>query len=167
MFIFLSVSALLLASGSRAAPPPLGPGGKIGSMTLARGPESQASIELWKYYDAVLPTPGHYRRTCTLPSEKSLFIGWGDWEQTPKALDAAWKQLKYELWFDGHQINLSRFGASDRLLYSFPAAGGKNVILREWSVILRGLTPGKHVIRYRSESSLGTTDATWTFTVLG
>jgi hypothetical protein len=48
----------------------------------------------------------------------------------------------------------------------FPAAGGKQVILREWSVIVIGVTPGKHVLRYRSESrSLGTTDATWTFTV--
>ena len=97
---------------------------------------------------------------------RRLFIGYGDWERTRKTLDSVWKQLKWDLWFDDRRVSLSRFGTSDRTLYAFPAAGGKNVILREWSVILVGATAGKHVIRYRSRSrSLGLTDATWTFTV--
>jgi hypothetical protein len=96
---------------------------------------------------------------------RRLFIGTGDWERTRKALDSVWKQLKWDLWFDGRRVRLSRFGTSDRTLFGFPAAGGKNVLLREWNVILIGLTQGRHVIRYRSTSrSLGTTDATWTFT---
>ena len=76
--------------------------------------------------------------------------------------------MKWDLWFDGRQVSLPRFGTSERTLYAFPPAGGKDAILREWSVTLIGVTPGKHAIRYRSASrSLGTTDATWTLIVQG
>jgi len=167
VFVLLSVTVVLLGTGFGSSQPPVGPGGKIGTMTLVRGVEHKADAELWGLFcDAVIPKAGRYRRTCFVPRVRSLFIGYGDWERTRKALDSVWKQLKWDLWFDGRRVNLSRFGTSERTLYYFPAAGGKNVILREWSVILIGLTPGRHVIRYRSQSrSLGTTDATWTFTV--
>ncbi len=167
VFLLLAVTAALLGSGFRSSRPPVGPGGKIGMMTLVRGVEHAADAELWgTFCDAVIPKPGRYRRTCFVPRVQRLFIGYGDWERTRKALDSVWKQLKWDLWFDGRHVTLSRFGTSERTLYYFPAAGGKNVILREWNVILIGITPGKHAIRYRSASrSLGTTDATWTFTV--
>jgi hypothetical protein len=171
MFVLLVVTAALIASGLRSAPPLVGPGDKIGTMTLIRGSEREADTELWGLYcDAVIPTPGRYRRTCSsppfVPHLRRLFIGYGDWERTRKALNSVWKQLKWDLWFDGHRVNLSRFGYSERRLYNFPAAGGRQVLLREWSVIVAGVTKGRHVIRYRSTSrSLGTTDATWTFIV--
>jgi hypothetical protein len=171
VFVLLAVSLVLLGSGFRTAPSLVGPGDKIGTMTLVRGAEHDADIELWGLYcDAVIPKPGRYRRTCPsppfVPRLRSLFIGYGDWERTRNALDSVWKQLKWELWCDGRRVNLSRFGTDDRPLYHFSGAGGKQVILREWSVIVMGVTNGKHLIRYRSTSrSLGTTDATWTFTV--
>jgi hypothetical protein len=62
-----------------------------------------------------------------------------------KALGSVWKQLKWDLWLDGRHVSLPRFGTSERTLYYFPPAGGKNVILREWNVILVGVTPGKHL----------------------
>jgi hypothetical protein len=166
VFVLLSVTVVLLGTGFGSSQPPVGPGGKIGTMTLVRGIEHAADAELWLFCKPVIPKPGRYRRTCFVPFVRRLFIGYGDWERTRKALDFVWKQLKWDLWFDGRHINLPRFGTSERTLYSFPPAGGKNVILREWSVTLIGITPGKHVLRYRSASrSLGTTDATWTFTV--
>jgi hypothetical protein len=166
VFVLVAVTGVLLGSGWPSSPPSVGPGGKIGTMTLVRGIEHSAEAELWLFCHPVIAKPGRYRRTCFVPYVRRLFIGYGDWEQTRKALNSVWKQLKWDLWFDGRHVNLSRFGTSDRTLYSFPAAGGKNVILREWSVILVGVTPGRHVIRYRSASrSLGSTDATWTFTV--
>jgi hypothetical protein len=167
VLLLLSMTAVLLGSGFGGSPPTVGPGDKIGTMTLVRGIEHAADAELWgEFCNAVIPKPGRYRRTCFVPYVRRLFIGYGDWERTRKALDTAWKQLKWDLWFDSRHVDLSRFGTSERTLYYFPAAGGKNVILREWSVTLIGVTPGRHVIRYRSTSrSLGTTDATWTFTV--
>jgi hypothetical protein len=81
-----------------------------------------------------------------------------------KASTSAWKQLKWELWLDGRSVDLTPFGTDVRKLYNVQE-GGENGFLREWSVILMGATPGKHVIRYRSGGPSGTIDATWTFTV--
>jgi hypothetical protein len=166
VFVLLPVTALLLAAGFPSSSSPVGPGGKIGAVTLVRGIEHKADAELWVFCDPAIPKPGRYLRTCSVPHVRRLFIGYGDWERTRRALDSAWKQLKWDLWFDDRRVALPRFGSSERTLYAYPPAGGKNAILREWSVTLVGVTPGKHVIRYRSASrSLGTTDATWTFTV--
>jgi hypothetical protein len=167
VFLLLPVAAVLLATGLRSTLSPVGPGDKIGTMTLVRGAERKADAELWGALgcDAAIAKPGRYRRTCSVPLVRRLFIGYGDWERTRKALDSSWRRLKWDLWFDGRHVDLSRFGTSERRMYYLPAAGGKNVILREWSVTVVGLSAGRHVIRYRSESrSLGTTDATWTFT---
>jgi hypothetical protein len=166
VFVLLSVTVVLVGSGFGSSRPPVGPGGKVGTMTFARGIEHAADAELWLFCDPVIPKPGQYRRTCVVPRVRRLFIGYGDWERTRKALDSVWDQLKWDLWFDGRQVSLPRFGTSERTLYAFPPAGGKDVILREWSVILIGISPGKHVIRYRTaRRSLRTTDATWTVTV--
>ena len=166
VLVVLVVAAALLGSGFGNSPAPIGPGGKIGTMTLARGIESKADDELWRYCAPNIPKPGTYHRTCFVPRRERLFIGYGDWERTRQALDSAWKQLKWDLWFDGRRVDLPRFGTFDRTLYYYPPAGGKNVILREWNVILLRVTPGKHVIRYRSQSrSLRTSDATWMLTV--
>jgi len=51
------------------------------------------------------------------------------------------------------------------MLFDFPPAGGKNVILREWRVMLIGATPGRHTLRYRVQDPSGTGDTTWAFTV--
>jgi len=164
--LLLTVTMALLAAGFRSAPPRIGPGGKIGTMTLARGSEYEADAELWGgFCDPFTPNPGRYNRTCrAVPRIHRLFIGYGDLEPTVKASRSAWKQLRWSLWLDGHSVDLPRFGTDVRTLYNVQG-GGKNAILREWSVILTGATPGKHVIRYRSESPAGATDATWTFTV--
>jgi hypothetical protein len=112
--VFVAAIALLLGIAFRNSPPPVGPGGKIGSMTLARGVEQQADAEIWLYCEPEIPKPGRYRRTCSVPGVRRLFIGTGDWERTRKALDSVWKQLKWDLWFDGRRVRLSRFGTSDR-----------------------------------------------------
>ena len=52
------------ASAWRNVPPPVNPGGKIGTMTLVRGAEVKADAELWGFCDAVIPKPGRYRRMC-------------------------------------------------------------------------------------------------------
>ena len=165
IFVLSPLTLVLLSTGFRSSPAPVRPGGKIGTMTLARGPEQTADDELWRFCRPVLPK-GQHHRTCFVPHVHRLFIGYGDFERTRRTLDAVWGKLKWDLWLDGRRVDLARFGTSDGTLYSFPAAGGKDVILREWNVILADGTTGKHAIRYRSESrTLGTSDATWTFTL--
>jgi hypothetical protein len=163
--LLLAVTAALLAAGFRGSAPAAGPGAKIGAMTLVRGNEHEADDELWgRYCASSTPKPGRYSRTCTVPRVQRLFIGYGDLEPTMSASVSAWKKLKWKLWLDGRPVDLPPFGTDVRTLVTVQI-GGKNAVLREWSVILTGATPGKHVIRYRNTSPAGVTDATWTFTV--
>jgi hypothetical protein len=162
--LFVVVIATL-GSGWGKAAKPLRPGGKIGAMRLVRGVTYEADQKIFEFCDPVILKPGRYARSCLVPRARRLFIGYGNFEPTLKALNRDFMG-QWSLWVDGHPVNLRAFGTSDRTLVAFPAAGGKDVILREWKVILVGATPGKHTLRYRSRiASFGTTDATWTFVV--
>ena len=79
MFVFLPATGLLLAGGSRTSPPPVVPGGKIGTMILVGGIERKADDEIWRYCKSATPKPGRYRRTCSVPHIERPFIGDGDW----------------------------------------------------------------------------------------
>jgi hypothetical protein len=114
----------------------------------------------------VILKPGTYKRLCKVPRVSRLFVGYGDFAPTRKAIDLDSKQSKWDAWIDGRSVDLPAFGTSDRTLFGFPAAGGKDVILREWRLMLLDVPPGEHSIRYRNRHAVyGTTDATWTFTV--
>ena len=145
-----ALAVVMLGSGWRSSAPPVRPGGKIGTMTLVRGTPSEADEKFFDFCNPVILNPGPIRRSCRVPRVHRLFIGYGDFEPTRKALDAAWKHLKWSLWVDGRRVSLAPFGTSDRTLFAFPGARGKDVILREWRVILVGVTPGKHTIRYQA-----------------
>jgi hypothetical protein len=162
----LIASVALLAAGYGGSSGLIGPGGTLGAMTLLRGTVSEADLKLFDFCDPVILKPGRYRRSYDVPPVRRLFIGYGEFAPTRKELDRDYKRSKSDLWVDGHPVNLHAFGISDRTLTAFPPAGGKDVILREWRVILGGVPPGKHTIRYRVRPSSGrSTDATWAFTV--
>jgi len=163
----LVIVAAVLAGCGSGAEKSLGPRAEIGTtMTLATGTVDDADLKFFDLCDPVILTPGDYARSCAVPRVSRLFVGYGDFGRTRKALELDSKQSKWDLWIDGRRVDLPAFGTSDRTLFGFPAAGGKDVILREWRVILVDVTPGEHTIRYRNEhASGGTTDATWTFNV--
>ena len=77
-----------------------------------------------------------------------------------KQIDTAWRSLSWKLWIDGQQVSLSRFGHADRWIQ----ADGRNVVLREWSIILVG-AKGRHSIRYRTRGPQGVGDTTWRFSL--
>jgi hypothetical protein len=164
--VLAAFGAGMLSSGCGSSTLALQPGGKDGTMTLIRGTSVEADAKFFDSCNPVILKPGRVQRACVVPRVRRLFIGYGDFELNEKALDRAWKQLNWRLWVDGHPINLPAFGTSDRTLYAFPPAHGEDVVLREWRVILVGVTSGKHIIRYRSTSpAVGTVDATWRFAV--
>jgi hypothetical protein len=159
-------SYLAFALGFASSNSGLGPGDKVGAMTLQRGTSYEADEKLFDHCNPVVYTSGVLRRTCTVPRVRRVFVGYGDFFATKKALDKAWKETKWNLWVDGHAVDLRAFGTADRILHAFPPAGYKDVILREWLVTLVGATPGKHTVRYRSANAgSGVHDDTWTFTV--
>ena len=162
----LACMVAAIAAGCGGSSGEVGPGDKVGTMTLVSGTASDADLNVFEFCNPVILKPGTYRRSCAIPRVQRLLIGYGDFEPTRKALESDWKERTWDLWVDGRRVNLAAFGTYDHTLFGFPAAGGKNVILRRWKVILAGVTPGKHTVRYRSNGpSVGTTDATWAFRV--
>jgi hypothetical protein len=143
----------------------LKPGDRVGRMTLVKGTVATAGQKLFDICDPVILRGGRYQRRCGLvPRVKRLFIGYGLFAP-PGEIDDAWAGANWAAWFDGRRIALRAFGTSDRTLFAFAPAGGKNVTLREWRVMLLSSTPGRHTLRYRFRDPAGSIDATWTFSV--
>jgi hypothetical protein len=135
-------------------------------MQLARGVVGGADAKLFDFCDPVILQPGSYRRPCPrVPLVRRLFIGYGAFFTDQADLNTYWKSTRWTMWFDGRRVALHAFGTSDRTLFAFPPAGGKDAILREWRVMLIRPTIGRHLIRYRSVTGTDRTDATWTFSV--
>ena len=142
------------------------PSERVRGMLVVQGPVTRAQTTLFgPYCEPVLRTFGRHRRTCRdVPPVRRLFVGYGIFG--PQAAVArAWKPQDWSMWIDGERVSLDEFGTADRMLWAYPPAGGKDVTLREWSVILAHPTPGRHTIRYRIRQPQGITDATWVFNV--
>jgi hypothetical protein len=166
----VAVLCLVLASSAGGATQlvPIVPGGKIGTMRLARGTAAGADAKLFDFCDPVITGPAgrHVHRTCPrVPQVRRLFIGYGSFFADPAALDSYWKATRWQLWLDGRRVALRAFGTSDRILVAFPPAGGKSVTLREWRVMVVGPSLGSHTIRYQSKTGNRTGEATWIFHV--
>ena len=121
----VAVVCLVLASSAGGATRlvPVGPGGKIGTMRLARGTAAGADAKLFDFCDPVITGPAgrHVRRTCPrAPQVRRLFIGYGSFFADPAALDADWKVTRWQLWLGGRRVALRAFGTSDRVLSRFP-----------------------------------------------
>lgn len=158
------IGTLLVLTGWGATPRGLKPGDRVNGTTLVKGTVATADQKL---FDICNPLAGgRYRRCGLVPRVRKLFAGYGFFAP-PRQINTAWARLKWAAWLDGRRIRLADFATSDRTLFAFPAAGGKDVTLREWRVMLVGPTPGRHTIRYRARDSGGTGgfDTTWTFTV--
>jgi hypothetical protein len=164
------VSALLIvatATATQRSTAIIEPNDHVHGMLVVQGTGAHAQIALF----GTLCRPdivksGRYRRTCLdVPGGVSrLFVGFG--LTAPAAgIEQAWRAARWRWWVDGERVSLDAFGTSDRPLGRYPPAGGKDVILREWDVILMHPTPGRHTIRYRLEFPTGTIDATWEFRV--
>jgi len=163
VFVLVALTVLVGGCGGAGSAKP---GSKIAAMKLVRGTTFQADLKFFDLCNPIIVKPGEYRRSCHVPGVRRLFIGYGTFEPTKRRLEREWKQTRWDLWVDGDRVDLPAFGTSDRTLFAFPPAGGHDVILREWDVILTNPTPGEHELRYRSRHGSGaTTSATWAFVV--
>ncbi|PWU24921.1 MAG: hypothetical protein C5B48_03930 [Candidatus Rokuibacteriota bacterium] len=159
--LVLLIATVVVLTGFGGATRPLRPGDHLGKMVLRRGTAVTAGFKL---FDICNP-PGSGRQHCGLvPDVRRLFIGYGSFAP-PDQISQLWTQTTWSGWLDGHRLQLSAFGSSDRTLDAYPPAGGQDVTLREWRVVLVGATPGRDTIRYRSLGPDGNSDVTWIFTV--
>jgi hypothetical protein len=161
----IATTMLFVLTGWISTSNQLRPGDRVGGMLLVKGTVATANQKVFDLCNPVILKSGRYYRQCgVVPRVKRLFIGYGLFA-TPRAINTVWGRTRWAAWFDSHRIQLASFGTSDRTLFAFPAAGGKDVTLREWRVMLVGAKPGRHTLRYRSEDPTGASDATWAFTV--
>ena len=168
------VAALTLATGASArvvGADAIDPGTPVNGMVVVQGAAREADAALFGYYcDPVVLTPGRRTRVCSrpLPSVRRLFVGHGIWAVSKQRLDSVWTAYtrRTNMWIDGRRVSLARFGHSDPGLLNYPAADGRDALLREWSIVLLGAKGRHSLIRYRSPWPKGLfTDVTWKFTV--
>lgn len=161
--VAIIIAAVLGSTAVGAETSGLRPGDRLGSMRLAKGTAATADLKLFDICNPI-PTVPQARQCGRVPRVKRLFIGYGSFD-LPGKIEKLWTKTTWSSWIDGRRINLKAFGSSDRTLTAFPPAGGKDVTLREWRVMLVGATPGRHTLRYRSVGPDGKGETTWTFTV--
>ena len=162
------MTVLVLTAGASAAvvgDVAIEPGQRVNGMLVVQGVKRDSDAWLFdSICDPIVLRPGRRTRSCGhLPPVRRIFIGYGIFAPGEQ-IDRAWRSTRWELWIDGRPVSLRRFGHSDRTLMGFAPAGGRDVVLREWSIILVG-AEGRHSIRYRTRSPSGVGDTTWRFVV--
>jgi hypothetical protein len=162
--------AVLLAAGASGAAARSGaiePATRVNGMLVVQGLARESNVALFGLYcDPVVLRPGRRSRVCAVdvPPVRRIFVGHGIWAISERALESAWRAQNATMWIDGRRVGLERFGYGDRWLSNFAAADGRDVLLREWSIVLLGAR-GRHSIRYRTRLPQGVLDTTWTFVV--
>ena len=157
----LIVGGLLAGAAFAAEQGPVEPGGKIGAMTVARGDQYHADVDLFLFCPTLINKPGTYHRSCSPEIVRRLYIGAGDFAPTQKEADSHFKSEHWNLWIDSHPVDLPRFGAS----HTYDYRNGKRVVSKRWNVILVNAPSGKHIIRYRFKLPQGIVDLTMTVTI--
>ena len=165
----ISVIAAVLGAGLKsvgATPAPLDPGDSFGAMRLERLSNDGNIASIFDVCNPLIFAPGVTHRHCTIARTSRLFIGWGDFETTYPVLNRVWRDERWRLLVDGHEVRLARFGTDERTLYGYPPGSYHNSILREWRVALINPTTGIHHVRYLIYSKGGAvSDVTWTITI--
>jgi len=168
VFVVLFIGTLVSCATLTSIPPTatstmvqtIEPGDKIGDMLVTNG-QWDSATEIWLFCDPLVIEPGVFTRECEVPEMKNLQIGYGIFAETKEELDALWATFTWELFLDGHPVDLSAFGTFDQ----DDVLDGP-VKLREWNVVLDQVTPGIHTLRYVSAESGESFDVTWIFTVV-
>ena len=136
------LSAYLLVSCAGIAPKLVEPGGKIGDMTVENHVTKRIYPAIWIYCDPGVPrtTPGTSTIDCEVPvgiSGLAIEFGWEAQDET--ILESNLETIKWEMYIDGHQINVDAFESS---LQNFSDGTGRN-----WIIDLVNPAPGKHTLR--------------------
>jgi hypothetical protein len=161
------LAAAAAASATERHAATIEPSERVHGMLVVQGTPDRASTSLFgTFCRPDIVRSGRYHRSCLpVPRVDRLFVGPGLFATGRDELTRAWAGARWSVWIDGERVRLDAFGATDRMLYRYPPADGRDVILREWSLTLVRPTPGRHTIRYHVTESGATVDATWRFTV--
>jgi hypothetical protein len=120
------------------------PSDRIGPMWVNRYGHTNAEF-IWDHCDdAMTETPGIQTTECTIPWVDELFIGYGIRAVDASQRDALWAARTWELYIDGHAVDLPAFNVAD-----FDAEQeGRTSQFRLWRIRLRKIPEGLHSLHY-------------------
>ena len=124
----------------------LKPGDEIEGMIITTG--AAKTPQLWAFCPTVLENDGIVSVDCQVPQLPRLAIGhtFGVADQALQTLD--WSALTWELYLDGHLLDLEAFGIYDYVMPDLaPHPSPIREVFRQvkaWDVILINPTPGTH-----------------------
>jgi hypothetical protein len=135
------------------------PGDKLGDMEFINNYELCPAPN----FTDICGFPALEGGTCVIPASIPVFwisIGWA--EDTVEELEFNWLDSKWKMTFDGHEVDLLKFGTYDMDLEGQKA--------RAWDVCISHPASGKHTVNYEYEFvngvHLGKRHSTLIFTVL-
>jgi hypothetical protein len=139
---FLILAVILLASCGPSDK--IWPSDRIGPMWVNRYGHSNSQL-IWEYCsDRLTAAPGIQTTDCSVPWVDELFIGYGIRGEDTVQRDALWAARSWELYIDGHEVDLPAFNVAD-----FNAEqDGINYEYRLWRIRLRKIPEGMHTLRY-------------------
>lgn len=155
LFVLL---AAMLVSCARNAPESaqkiLQPGDKFGSMSVEEH-ITDAKYASFGYYCSGYQwgekVPGSKTSDCTIPRYPRIQVDIG-WDAKDVAtLEANWDAMTWELYIDGYQVNLDKFGQWSEIPSRAEYKNG-----RGWVIDLVDTPPGQHTLRllWRSEKAI-------------
>jgi hypothetical protein len=120
------------------------PSDRIGKMWVNRYGHTNAEF-IWDHCDDTMTeTPGIQTTECAVPWVDELFIGYGIRAVDKSQRDALWEARTWELYIDGHAVDLAAFNVAD-----FDAEQeGKTIQFRLWRIRLREIPEGLHTLHY-------------------
>ena len=154
--------SLLLALGlllpvSAWADHSIKPGDQVGGMTLTKG--GAQTVPIWagfcnpNFYDPVTYEKIDYaEEVCSTPPFPQVVIGHGWYAKDEALRESNWAAMRWELYLDGHKIDLAAFGTVDQDLKTKNVATRDpneelTVKLRFYDVVLNNPSPGPHTLR--------------------
>ena len=150
LFLLLLFSSVLLSCTQSIQTPVtsiemIGPGDKIGYMSLAQGTYPLLFYPyIWNFCEYLLSStePASHSNDCIVPNIPGLSLTTG-WAAEDALLESSWDAVSTDLYIDGYKLDLDEFGWQE---VDMPEMGS-NVKSRVYVVYLENLTPGQHTFR--------------------
>lgn len=124
------------------------PGVSIGGIRVEEYSPKGVSPDLTLYcgdYQTLEMEPGTHITDCEVPLLPRLHIDFGWGASDVATLEANWAAMTWELYIDGHQVDLDQFEPMNEVWAN--AVDDKDVQARGWTLDLFNLSPGKHTLR--------------------
>lgn len=120
----------------------IGPGDKIGSMTVEQELSNTAYASIWDFCEHIMEKQKPETRVvdCIVPHEPAFAFNFG-WSAVKSSIESNWNAMTFEMYIDDQRVDLDQFDWEeiDNTVYGYQ---------RYWEVYLVDPTPGDHSFRY-------------------